>query len=141
MKISELFEDDLTDRIDHVAKGIATKVKARGEANLQTIELPEVSAHMIAALQLGTGKTVNKIKDLLYHKIQDYLHESKYAPPTTSRTFQKITWEQFEQLCPGTDDYEETEIDGKCVEGAFDGANCIGMYYQKAKIGSKCLSF
>jgi hypothetical protein len=77
MKLGELFENNLTDRIDHVAKGIATKVKARGEAKLAAIELPEVTASVIAALQHGTGKTVNQIKDLLYHKIQDYLHETR----------------------------------------------------------------
>ena len=71
------------------------------------------------------------------------IDESVKAKKTPRPTFKFTTcsYEQFERLCPDSESYDETEIDGKSVMAAYDGKNCIGMWYQRAKVGSFCKEF
>lgn len=51
--------------------------------------------------------------------------------------FKKISYEQFERLGDSSSDYDETEIDGYYIIVARSSAdNVIGLWYQKAKVGS-----
>ena len=58
-----------------------------------------------------------------------------------SYVFNQITYDQFERLCNSSNDYEETEIDGKLVNVAYNGENCIGIWYTEAETGSACKNF
>lgn len=66
--------------------------------------------------------------------------KAKKTPRPTFK-FTACSYEQFERLCPDSESYDETEIDGKSVMAAYDGKNCIGMWYRRAKVGSFCKEF
>lgn len=53
-----------------------------------------------------------------------------------SGTFTKVTWEQFERIASGSDDYSETEVDGKTVTAVYDGDNCVGLFYTRKQFGT-----
>jgi hypothetical protein len=63
------------------------------------------------------------------------------AKRSKSFTFSKISYDRFTKLGASTNDYEETEINGYPVTAVYDGKNCIGLWYSKAKVASECLAF
>jgi hypothetical protein len=71
-----------------------------------------------------------------YFAINKKLKESK-----DKYTFQKINYGKFEQVSDSANDYDESAIDGARVLCAYDGKNCIAIYYAKAKTGSYCPEF
>lgn len=55
-------------------------------------------------------------------------------------TFKAISRSQFEAL-GGSDDYEETEIDGHRATAYYSGDNCVALFYEDADTGSYCPEF
>ena len=52
--------------------------------------------------------------------------------------FKKLTYSEFEKLSMNSEDYSETEIDGKGVLVHSKNGVVDALYYVKAKIGSFC---
>lgn len=66
---------------------------------------------------------------------KDFLKNKAKASKKVSATFTKINYDNFERL---SNNFEESEIDGNHVTVAYnDNDKVIGMWYTKAKIGSK----
>jgi hypothetical protein len=77
--------------------------------------------------------------------VKEYFPKDEYEESVTEGqvkyTFQKINYGKFEQVSDSANDYDESAIDGARVLCAYDGKNCIAIYYAKAKTGSYCPEF
>lgn len=70
----------------------------------------------------------------------------RVAQPSKPLSFVTITWDQFERMSNDSCDYVETEVDGKKVISVIliddnDNERCVAVWYQKAEVGSMCLTF
>jgi len=68
------------------------------------------------------------------------LDEAKKAKKPVC-TFQKIDYEQFERAADSSSDYDEDSVNGFMIGTAYNGSNCIAVYYIKAQYGSYCPEF
>lgn len=96
------------------------------------------------AAELPSKELTEYVKDYFARedyedKVNESINEAK--APKVKYTFQKINYDKFERIGDSTDDYDESEIDGFRVLCAYDGKNCIAIYYAKAKFGSYCPEF
>jgi len=70
----------------------------------------------------------------------DSFNGGRFMESATSG-FESINLDRFEGVAASSADYENTEVDGASVIAAFNGSNCIAVYYPSARYASYNPSF